>query len=364
MAENMTLRIGVAGIEPRNVHFLTYVRYLVERGHEVTVVTNRPEVDADVRVCDFTAPERLTRILPRGLRALPRIQRLHRCLTRGGFDVVNVQQMTPDGVFAALLWRGPLVLDFWGSDIHRLHERPWFVRRLMRLALGRADAIHSVSRAMTQALEDLGAPRERIETFQYGIDFDTFAPGPRVRPGRTIVSSRGLRPFYRVHEIVRAMPRVLERVSEANLVIMGPGDDASLRELVQDLGLEGHVEFAGLLGQEAVADRLRSAHVWVSLPPSDGTPLSLLEAMAAGAVPVVADVPSVREWIDEARGVIVDRVDAASVADGIVRAFEIFDAGRHFAPNLEKVRRFGDRSVNLPRWERMLIEAAESKRSR
>jgi hypothetical protein len=79
---------------------------------------------------------------------------------------------------------------------------------------------------------------------------------------------------------------------------------------------------------------------------------------------VVADVPSLREWIDENRAVIVEEVTPATVADAIIRAFDIFDSGRHFAPNLEAVRERADRAANLPRWERMLVEAARSKAGR
>jgi len=53
----------------------------------------------------------------------------------------------------------------------------------------------------------------------------------------------------------------------------------------------------------------------------DGTPNTLLEAMACGAFPVAGDVESVREWIEEGRnGLLCDPNDVESVAAALVRA--------------------------------------------
>jgi glycosyltransferase involved in cell wall biosynthesis len=49
------------------------------------------------------------------------------------------------------------------------------------------------------------------------------------------------------------------------------------------------------------------AKLYVSIPESDGAPISLLEAMRCGAVPVVADLPANREWIsDGSNGLLVN----------------------------------------------------------
>jgi glycosyltransferase involved in cell wall biosynthesis len=358
-ASGAGLRVAVVGITPDNVHFLTYVRYLARRGHDVTVITNSSTVDAPVEVCSFARGGAMLRILPRGLRVLPRLARMRRCIRRD-FDVLNIQQMTPDGVYAAFMWRGPLVLDFWGSDLYRLDRRPWLIRKLMPMAIRRATLIHSVSESMTRVLLGHGASADRIETFQYGIDLDVFGPGPVERRRPLIVSSRGLQPFYRVEILVRAMPTILARRPDARLEIAGTGDATPLRTVVVELGLEGSVMLCGTLSQEALAQRLREAQVWVSLPPSDGAPLSLLEAMASGAVPVVADIPAMREWLSDASGILIAEVTPEDVAQGVLAGLVRFGEADHMSVNLDAVRTQGDQAQNLPRWERMLYRAAET----
>ena len=62
----------------------------------------------------------------------------------------------------------------------------------------------------------------------------------------------------------------------------------------------------------------RAASVTVSVPFSDATPMALLEAMACGSIPVVSDLPSLREWIrDGENGRIVPVDDVGALADAM-----------------------------------------------
>ena len=137
-----------------------------------------------------------------------------------------------------------------------------------------------------------------------------------------IVSLRSLeRDLYNVGAIVRAMPEVLRRVPATRLIV---GNDGSLRpdleRLAQDLHVEHAVEFVGYLRtQSDLAQVLGKASVYVSVPSSDGTSVTLLEAMAAGAYPVVSDLPSNREWVADHGGAVVPATDSAALANAMVR---------------------------------------------
>jgi glycosyltransferase involved in cell wall biosynthesis len=133
-----------------------------------------------------------------------------------------------------------------------------------------------------------------------------------------------------------------------------------LQALVRELGSEAAVTFLGLVPRADVAEELRRAAVWVSIPPSDGAPLSLLEAMACGPVPVVSDLDTVREWLDETRAVFVRDVSPQGVAERIVRGLQMAEDGSYASPNRLVVEQRGDRQVNLPRWEAMLRAAVSS----
>lgn len=352
------MKIAVCGINPKSIHFRVYLDFLVAQGHDVTVITDTRTVEAAVEVLDFARPIRGRRAMPPGMAFLVLLWRLRRALHSRRFDVLDIMQVTPAGVYAAWLWHGPLVLDFWGSDIMRLDQRPWLVRLLMRRVVAKADCIHSVSRQMTAELASRGAREATIETFQYGVDLAAFRFALGERRAETVVWSRGLREFYRLETMLRAWPTVLARRPGARLVVTQ--HDASIdrwKALADELGIADSVAFVGRVSHEELAETLRRAAVWVSIPPSDGAPLSLLEAMASGALPVVSDLESVREWVDPGRAIFVGTVDAEHLADAVVRGLELAGDGAHVAANRRIVEERGDRRLNLPHWERLLMRA-------
>ncbi len=352
------MKVAVCGIAPRSHHFLVYVNFLVDRGHQVTVLTDTDAVDAPVRVVNVARPAPRLPVAVPGWGFLVLLWRLWRALRAERFDVLDIMQVTPLGVYAACLWPGPLVLDFWGTDIMGLSARPLRVRLLMRVAVRKADRIHAVSRQMTREIAALGAASDRITTFQYGIELSVldFEPGPR--RSEQILSSRGLREFYRGETVIRAMPLVLERRPAARLIVTkDDGPLEQLRTLAAELGVANAVTFLGRVPRDELPAIMRSSSVWVSIPPSDGAPLSLLEAMAAGLLPVVSDIETMHEWLDERRAVFVTRVAPEDVAEALLRGLDLAEDGGHALANRRFVEERGDRRVNLPRWEALLEQA-------
>ena len=70
-----------------------------------------------------------------------------------------------------------------------------------------------------------------------------------------------------------------------------------------------------------MADLLSGADIYVSTSPHDGTSVSLLEAMACGAFPIVTDIPANREWITQGEtGFLIPSNDEIGLASRIVEA--------------------------------------------
>lgn len=355
------MRIAVV-TSSKSIHTRVFVEYLIGRGHDVTVITNRDAYEIEgVRTINirplggrrFGLPDKVLLGLRDGAIA--------NALERGGYDVVNVQMLLSDGIAAALSSPAPVVITLYGSDVFRRESLPEYYLTRLPQALERAAIVHACSNHMADELIRIGAPAEKIEVFQYGIDLERFRPiTPPPKPP-LIVSSRALRPLYRVHLIIEAMPAVLERYPEARLAVYDTGDEEQrLVELVDRLGVQHAVGFLGRVGPDELAAALGEAAVWVSMAESDGTPLSLLEAMAAGAYPVVADLETLREWLAPGRAALVAEPSAEMVAVGIIGALERSATGSHMEANRAIVAERGDRAVNLPRFEALLERAAEA----
>jgi glycosyltransferase involved in cell wall biosynthesis len=126
------------------------------------------------------------------------------------------------------------------------------------------------------------------------------------------------------------------------------------------------VQFVGRLEPAALAEWLARAHVYVSASLSDSTSVSLLEAMAAGAVPVVSDLEGNRQWVTDGAGA---RLFPPGSADGLARA--VLDALEDPAwaaaarrLNRARVERDADTHVNMRRIEELFESLAAGRRSR
>jgi glycosyltransferase involved in cell wall biosynthesis len=120
--------------------------------------------------------------------------------------------------------------------------------------------------------------------------------------------------------ILRGAAQVMARRPETFLVIAG---DGSLRPALEReaaaLLPAGRFRFLGRLAPRELADWLGRAQVYLSASRSDSTSLSLLEAMAAGALPVVSDIEGNREWVADGDGA---RLFACGDGDALARALE------------------------------------------
>lgn len=318
---------------PNSVHVQRWARYFAERGHEVHVINARPAPVAaallpGVRLHQARVPRvPLLRNVALGLVTRRMVQAIRP-------DVLHAHQVSPDGWLAAMAGYHPLLVTAWGSDLllgPRVGAR---FNALIRWALRRADYVTCVSAGLAEAARALGADPARVEVAPWGIDATTFRPAgpdPALRaemglpPGPVVLSIRAMRPVYNPLDIVHAIPAVLNRVPDAQFVVRTYAEQPPLLEQlrtdVRELSVAGAVHTVGELpGDEAIARLYRLADVAVSVPSSDGMPQSVLEAMGCGAVPVLTDLPSLREWIADGReGLFVPVNDPPALAAAITR---------------------------------------------
>jgi glycosyltransferase involved in cell wall biosynthesis len=210
------------------------------------------------------------------------------------------------------------VVTVWGSDIFETPDKSVRERWWARETLGSAELVTVMTSHMRAKATALGARPDRVVYVQFGVDTDRFAPGPidptlASRLGivnrRVIFSPRAIKPLYR-HEIIAETVAQLE--NDIILVMSARHADLAYlsryRLLIDDLGLAGRVLILDEISDADMVGLYRLATVVVSVPNSDGLPVSVLEAMACGRPVVVSDLPGLREIL------------GAEMADYMVRA--------------------------------------------
>jgi glycosyltransferase involved in cell wall biosynthesis len=133
------------------------------------------------------------------------------------------------------------------------------------------------------------------------------------------------------------------------------GDGPLRQELISQAkraGLMGHVKFSGFVSNDDLAALLAQHDLYVSLSPTDGVSASLLEAMAVGLFPIVADHPANRMWIDHRRnGLLLDQLTAAAVARAIRKAASDVDLmEKAWNVNSEAVVKRADLDLNCEQY--------------
>jgi glycosyltransferase involved in cell wall biosynthesis len=358
------LRLCVLG-DLESIHTRRWMEPFVARGHELHAVSYYPPslpLDgvtvhalhpqrlprSDQAPSPAASPRRLTAALPpTALRLINALRYRRRGLARVIRQIqphlLHSHYVVEYGFFAAVSGFHPLVVTAWGSDILVAAQTSPLARLIAHYTLRRADLVTSNNSYMTRKIVDLGVPAEKVATIVLGADrffleqpeagVNARDPEPDYPP--TVISTRSLdSPLYEIDTVLRAMAVVRRRLQTAQLLVAGSGRlQPALQKLAQNLGLAESVRFLGFLDQEALRSALASAHVYVSVPRSDATSVATLCAMAVGCFPIVSDLPTQEEWIEDGvNGLRVPVGDVAALARRLGDALENAALRRDAAP--------------------------------
>jgi L-malate glycosyltransferase len=232
-------------------------------------------------------------------------------------DVIHGNWIVPTGLIASLagfLTRTPVLNTARGMDV-RVSERG-LAKALFALAVKLSRRVTVVSEAM----KTRGCLRD-AEVISSGVDPSFFAISPDYAT-KTILHARSLEQVYDVGTLLRALPLVVERIPEARLVVAGTGSqEESLKKLASGLGIGENVEFLGAVSNRDIASLMGRASVYASSATADGTSIALLEAMAAGLVPVVTGIAPNRALVEHGKdGFLFRPGDERDLADCLMRA--------------------------------------------
>ncbi|MGC8960711.1 MAG: glycosyltransferase family 4 protein [Chloroflexia bacterium] len=361
---------------PNSIHVRRWIAYFLEQGHEVHILTGRPVASQvpDGAVLHWIRVPRVPR-----LRNLALGLAMRRCIWAIRPDIVHAHQVSPDGWLAAMAGYHPLLLSAWGSDLLLAPRRALRYRVFIRWALRQADAVVCVSRTLAQAAQALGADPERLHVVPWGVDLSIFRPPEEQQlarrslglEGPVVLSLRAMRPLYNPLVIAQAIPQILARVPCAQFVIRTYAADSQCLSRFQSLlcepGVQRQIRYVGELADDlAIAELYRASDVAISVPSSDGLPQSVFEAMACGVVPVLSDLPSLREWIrHEEEGLFVPVGDAPRLAEAVILLLTDVPLRKRLRHNaIRLVQQRADSRIAKQRYEEIYEGLASRKRTK
>jgi glycosyltransferase involved in cell wall biosynthesis len=257
---------------------------------------------------------------------------MRRVMASNRIDIVNAHTPVPFmAEAAALACRGrPFVLTYHSGSM--LKNRPivdvlirLYERRLLPRLLHRADAVVSVSPAVTSRLP-LDAP-EKTFLVPPGVDDSIFTPGDDHAEGPPTLLFVGrierTSAWKGIDVLLEAFALVLRQLPEARLTLVGDGDAVGdHRNAAKILGILDQTEFRGALRGSALVEAYQQASVFVlpSTTESEAAPMTLTEAMACRKPVVASAVGGVPFMIDDHHdGLLVPPGDPEQLAAACLR---------------------------------------------
>jgi glycosyltransferase involved in cell wall biosynthesis len=221
------------------------------------------------------------------------------------------------------------------------HAHDIFVNdHLLREKLDAAAVPVTISRFNVEHLARAApAARGRLAVVHCGVDVGTLPFRPDGRERGLILAVGRLDPIKGFDVLIEAIARLAAEGRSVRCRIIGAGpEEAALRALIARHGLSAAVDLPGALAEDEVRAALHRAAI-VVLPSvvtatgnRDGIPVSLMEAMAAGAPVVSTRVSGIPELIeDEREGLLVPERDPHALAGALRRLLDDPDLGARLA---------------------------------
>ncbi|MDO9512189.1 MAG: glycosyltransferase family 4 protein [Bacteroidales bacterium] len=259
-------------------------------------------------------------------------------------DIIHIQQL---GTHAWLLLHAakrlniPVIATAWGSDVLINPEKSYWHKKMLFYILNHATAFTADSLFVAARMKQIAKKDISVLVANFGINTLPMD----LEKENIVYSNRAHKPLYRIDKVVKAFARFSRNnaASDWKLVIAGEGEETkALHNLAQKEGVADRIEFAGWIGKEKNSEYYHRSKIFVSIPESDATSISLLEAMDAGCIPVVSNLPANTEWVlNGINGLVV-----SNLSDDILSESLKLDAERAVKINQELIKTKGSREAN------------------
>jgi glycosyltransferase involved in cell wall biosynthesis len=310
------------------------VTAFVERGHDIHMVPIPPSDGSWDGVTWHRLPDSM---LPGPAQVLARMRELRKLVRRLQPDIVHAHNAWGPGWYGAATGRRPFVIHAYGGDLlpEQYAGRPALQRSLTSWSCRRASRIVVTGQHMMKAAGQLGVTPEQLMLLPRGVDLKRYRPGLDTTDLRRRLGLEGASPIivsprYQVDEtlynldvVIEAFVAVRQRFPGAVCVqLFDPkrtAGRARLEALARARGLDDGYRLVAAVDNDSMPLFYNLADVVVSVPSSDGFPVTVLEASACAAPLVVSDLPYCAEWFQQGRnGLIVPVRDAQALAAAVI----------------------------------------------
>ena len=339
---NSKINKSITLVGSNSIHTIRYLTAIANRFQQIIFITHgEPAVNLPANIISYDIDFRLRSIKSRN--------KIAAILNKHHISIVHIQQAnsyayhTLKAIKKASI-KCKTILTTWGSDILVLPNKNLLFKRMVRFNLSHVDIITSDSLYMSAKIRELAPLATNIHTINFGMQHFPTSLDLNYKQN-IILSNRLHKQLYNIDKIISGFAKLITnpKYSDYKLVIAGSGHDTNrLKHLADQLRVRSQVEFIGMVSYTELIKWYRIAKLFISIPSTDATSLSVLEAIGYGCYPILSNLPANLEWvIDQINGTICSNI--VDLDQDIINAIELI---KNHPGEYQKLAKFNYELIN------------------
>jgi glycosyltransferase involved in cell wall biosynthesis len=242
--------------------------------------------------------------------------------------IVHSGYVWQTGVFASHFDIHPHLSMVWGSDILLEPDNNPIIKMYVKKVMKQCDHVQCDAEFVKQKIiNDYGKSPDKITVFPWGIDLNVFKTMDKVKCRSElnlendkfiIIFNRALEKVYGVMDLLEGFKIFSQNKNNVLLLMMSDGTMKSkVKQFIDENNINSKILFKGRVPNTELPMYLNASDVYISTALSDGTSLSLLEALSCSLPVIVTDVPAIKEWVSDSNGITIPAKDPQKVCDAL-----------------------------------------------
>jgi glycosyltransferase involved in cell wall biosynthesis len=332
--------------DSNSIHTQKWVKYFVEKGYEISLISFSPEKIKGVKNYFIKLPFPKA-ISPTGSNLLklqyflsiPKIKKLVKMIKP---DILHSHWATSYGIVGSFINYHPYIVSVWGSDIYDFPYKSLFHKILIKRVLKSADKICSTSIVMSKEIAKF--TNKQIVITPFGVDIKKFRPNNVIKKDDyiTIGTIKALEEKYGIEYLIKAFATLRNKLPEVKLKleIYGKGSQKKyLEKLTAEFGLTHQVKFYGYIAHDIVPKKFNyfDIAVFPSIYKSESFGVAVIEAQACGVPVIVSNIGGLPEVVkNRETGIIVPPKDVNALADALFDLITNAEKRKRYSLNARK----------------------------
>ena len=281
-------------------------------------------------------------------------------------DIVHAGPIQTAGIIAAMSGFRPLVSMSWAYDLLFDAKKGNFNNTATKYTLKNSDRMIADCDTIADLAIKYGMDPEKIVKFPWGVDLDKFSLGRNTKLRKELgwedeiilLHLRSWETIYGVDVLIKGFIKAVKQEPRLRLLMLGGGSlEWKIKKLLTKEGFMDKVNFAGQIKNEELPEYYKAADLYLSASHSDGSSVSLMEALACGLPAILSDIPGNKEWIqNDEQGWLFKDGSVKALVNSIIEASNKYDDLGSYG---KKARATAEERANWKENSRILIEAYE-----